>query len=101
MRTATAFLLDHCPPDYRAYPVLQRHPVVLARFARGCLDGQLTATRSNLAGVRPDLKDFVDGSVADEVVLALQSEEARLVRASRSALLVEQALRDVRFVPKL
>ena len=31
--TATAWLLDLCPPEYRTYPALRRHPVVLARFA--------------------------------------------------------------------
>jgi hypothetical protein len=27
------WLLDLCPPEYRSYPALRRHPVVLARFA--------------------------------------------------------------------
>ena len=31
--TAVAWLLDICPPEYRSYPVLRRHDVVLARFA--------------------------------------------------------------------
>ena len=31
--TAAAWLLDICPPEYRSYPVLRRHAVVLARFA--------------------------------------------------------------------
>ena len=31
--TAVEFLLDCCPSDYRGYPVLRRHPAVLARFA--------------------------------------------------------------------
>ena len=31
--TATEFLLDCCPADYRRYRLLRRHPVVLARFA--------------------------------------------------------------------
>src|SRR3712207_7595058 len=32
-RTAASWLLDICPPEYRSYPVLRRHDVVLARFA--------------------------------------------------------------------
>ena len=32
-RTAQNWLLDICPPEYRAYPALRRHVVVLARFA--------------------------------------------------------------------
>ena len=31
--TAVNWLLDICPPEFRGYPVLRRHEVVLARFA--------------------------------------------------------------------
>ena len=31
--SAVAFLFDCCPADFRGYAVLQRHPLVLARFA--------------------------------------------------------------------
>ncbi|TRY19353.1 hypothetical protein FOJ82_00070 [Tessaracoccus rhinocerotis] len=101
LKTATAFLLDCCPPEYRGYPVVLRHPVVLARFAKEFVTGQLAATRGNLAGLRPDLAGVVDTSTADAVASVLQQEEARLVRVARAVSLVEQALRDVRFVPKL
>ena len=101
LKSATAFLLDCCPAEYRGYPVVLRHPVVLARFARQFVAGQLASTRDNLAGSRPDLSGLVDTSTADAVVGVLQQEEARLVRVARAVELVEQALRDVRFVPKL
>lgn len=101
VRSATAFLLDCCPADYRGYPVMQRHPVVLARCAREFVAGQAEATRRNLAGARPDLAGLVDTATVDAVVATLQQEEARLARVSRAVGLVEQALRDVRFVPKL
>ncbi|MEI2810945.1 MAG: hypothetical protein V9F00_12340 [Nocardioides sp.] len=32
-RTAANWLMDLCPPEYRHYPVIRRHLVVLARFA--------------------------------------------------------------------
>ena len=99
--TATAFLLDCCPADYRGYTVLRRHPVVLARFAREFVASQVAATRANLAGVRPDLAGWVDGAALEASVAVLQAEEARLVRLARAVALVEQALRDVRFVAKL
>lgn len=99
--SARSFLLDCCPADYRGYKVLQRHPVVLARFAREFVAGQLETTRRNLAGARPDLAGRVDAATTDEVVSVLQREEARLVRVARAVALVEDALRDVRFVPKL
>src|SRR4028119_2090500 len=31
--TAVAWLLDQCPPEFRGYSGLRRHPAVLARFA--------------------------------------------------------------------
>lgn len=100
-RTAVAFLLDCCPSEYRGYQQLQRHPVVLARFARVFVDSQLAATRANLSGARSDLAAFVDSSAINGAVSVLQREEARLVRVLRSVGLVEQGLRDVRFTPKL
>lgn len=99
--TAQAFLLDCCPADYRGYAVVRRHPAVLARFAREFVAGQLASTRQNLSGSRPDLAQVVDTATADEVIAVLQREEARLIRVSRAVTLVEQALREVRFIPKL
>ena len=101
LRSATAFLLDQCPPEYRSHSVLLRHPVVLARFAAGFVASQLDATRNNLAGVRPGLGDVVEGGTIEAAVAVLQQEEARLVRVARAVGLVEQALRDVRFKPRL
>ena len=46
-----AFLLDCCPPDYRQYAVLRRHPVVLARFAAECVDAQVRRVRRGAGGV--------------------------------------------------
>jgi len=99
--TAEAFLLDSCPAEYRGYGVLRRHPVVLARLAREFVSSQLVATRSGLTGLRPSLTGVVDAATADQAAAVLQQEEARLVRVARAVELVDQALRDVRFVPKL
>lgn len=99
--TAESFLLDSCPAEYRGYQVLRRHPVVLAALAKEFVASQLIATRTALAGLRPALAGVVDTGTADRAVQVLQHEEARLRRVARSVDLVEQALRDVRFVPKL
>ena len=56
-RTAVAWLLDLCPPDYRAYDVLRAHPVVLARFAAGHVAAGVEAARRGLAMARADLRD--------------------------------------------
>ncbi|MDO5678081.1 MAG: hypothetical protein Q4G35_11305 [Propionibacteriaceae bacterium] len=100
-KSAEAFLLDACPSEYRGYQVLRRHPVALARMAREFVASQLVATRTGLAGVRTSLAGVVDTSTVDQTVAVLQQEEARLVRVARGVELVEKALRDVRFKPRL
>lgn len=99
--SAESFLLDCCPAEYRGYKVLRRHPVVLARLAREFVASQLVATRTGLTGLRASLAGVVDAGTADQAADVLQQEEARLVRVARGVDLVEQALRDVRFTPKL
>ncbi|NLE97891.1 MAG: hypothetical protein GX596_07875 [Propionibacterium sp.] len=101
LKSAEAFLLDVSPSEYRGYPVLRRHPVVLARLAHTHVEAQLGATRSALGAVRADLADYVEARVATQAVEVMQVEEARLIRSLRGVHLVEEALHDVRFVPKL
>lgn len=100
-QSAVAYLLDCCPADYRAHPVLRRHPVVLARFAADFVEGQITSSRSALAQARVNLHDLVTPQVLASAVEVLQSEEARLVRVRRSVALIEEALRGKIFLPKL
>lgn len=99
--TAESFLLDVCPSEYRGYQVLRRYPVVLASLAREFVASQLVATRAGLSGVRTSLTGFVDSATVDQAAGVLQQEEARLARVARGVDLVDQALRDVRFVQKL
>lgn len=101
LHTAQAFLLDVSPPEYRGYPVLRRHPVVLARLAHAHVAAGLEATRASVATARTELGEWVDPGTASQAVEVLHGEEARLVRVLRAVTLVEQALHDVRFVPKL
>lgn len=100
-KTAAAFLLDCCPADYRAYPVLRRHPVVLAEFAARYVEGQLRASRDGLAGVRERLGEVVGAQVVRGAVEAWEEQTARLVRRRRSVALVEEALRGRIFIRKL
>ncbi|MGO4957311.1 hypothetical protein ACTQ49_08565 [Luteococcus sp. Sow4_B9] len=99
--SAIVWLLDQCPADYRGYPVLRRHPVVLARLAAEFTEGQIRSSQQALATARPALGDFVDGRVLDQAADAIQSEQARLVRVRRAVMLVEEALRGGFFVRKL
>lgn len=100
-QTASAFLLDCCPSDYRGYQVLRRHPVVLARFAAEFVESQVRASREGLAGVRTSLADHVAPEVVQAAVDAWEEQEARLARIRREVNLVEQSLRGAVFVRKL
>ena len=100
-RRAVGWLLDLCPAEYRGHAVLQRHPVVLAHLARHHVEGQLAAHRRAVASLRADLAGQVPAPVLEEVLDALDVEQARLVAARRGAHLVEQALRGRRYVARL
>ena len=99
--TATAYLFDCCPADFRGYAVLRRHPVVLARFAAQFVDGQYHAAQEGLAGVRTSLGEYVTAEVLASAVEAWLEQEAMLVRTRRAVLLVEEALRGRVFIAKL
>lgn len=100
-RTATEFLLDCCPADFRGYPVLRRHPVVLAQFAAQFVESQLRASEEGLARARLSLRDQVEPQVVEEAVHTWQEELVRLRAVSEGIALVDDALRGMAFVPRL
>jgi hypothetical protein len=100
-RTAAAWLLDLCPPDYRRYPGLRRHVVVLARFAALHVEANQAAVRRGLSEVRSDLRQVATPEVVEAAVQTFQLEEARLLAVRREVGLVEEALRGRRFVARL
>jgi hypothetical protein len=100
-RSATAWLFDLCPPDYRAHEVMQRHPVVLARAAAHHVSAGVQAAREGLATARQELGDVVDATTVEAAVAAYEREGARLLATSRSLALVEEALRGRRFLRRL
>ncbi len=100
-RSAVAWLFDLCPPDYRAYEVLRRHPVVLARFAGGHLGSAVQAAREGLRTLRADLAEVVPPDVVETALGVYDREGRRLVRTGRQVALVEAALRGERWVPRL
>ena len=99
--TAVAWLLDLCPPEYRTYPALRRHSVVLARFAVLHVEACQAAVNQGLSEARGDLREVADGSVVEAAVETWHRESARLVGVRRAAGLVEDALRGRRFVERL
>jgi len=100
-RSAVAWLFDLCPPDYRAYEVLRRHPQVLARFAARHVQAGVQAARDGLATVRHELREVVPAETVAAAVSAYEREGARLMATSRALALVEEALGGGRFVQKL
>lgn len=99
--TAVAFLFDCCPADFRAYPVLRRHPLVLARFAARFVAGQSRVAQEGLAEIRTSLRGLVGAEVVESAAEAWLEQGARLVRTTRAVALVEQALRGEVFTPRL
>jgi len=100
-RTAQNWLLDICPPEYRAYPALRRHLVVLARFAVLHVEASQLAARRGLSQARAELRDVASLDVVEAAVQAWQAEDARLSGVRRAVGLVEEALRGRRFVARL
>ena len=99
--TATSWLLDLCPPDYRRYAGLRRHVVVLARFAALHVEANQAACRRGLSEARSDLREVAVPEVVDAAVQTFQLEEARLLAVRRAVGLVEEALRGRRYVARL
>ncbi|HET9501510.1 MAG TPA: hypothetical protein VFO98_14755 [Marmoricola sp.] len=100
-RTATNWLLDICPPEYRGYPVLRRHAVVLARFAALHVEASQAAVNVGLSEARGRLRDVADETTVEAAVQAWHRESARLLGVRRAVGLVEEALQGRRFRARL
>jgi hypothetical protein len=99
--TAVAWLLDICPPEYRSYPVLRRHDVVLARFAVLHVEAGQAAARRGLSEARAELRDVTDQDTVEAAVETWHAESARLMAERRAVGLVEDALRGKRYAVRL
>ena len=99
--TAVAWLLDICPPEFRSYPVLRRHDVVLARFAVLHVEAMQAAARKGVSEGRTALRDVADSDVVERAIATWQVEQARLLGLRREVGLVEEALRGRRFRARL
>ena len=96
-----SWLLDICPPEYRGYPVLRRHVVVLARFAVLHVEASQAAVRRGLSEARAVLRDVAEPRTVEAAVETWHAESARLQAERRAVGLVEEALRGRRFVARL
>jgi len=100
-RSATSWLLDQCPPEYRGHPVVVRHPLVLAWLAGHHLTAGAEAVRRALAQARAELGADVPAQTLTALLEALEAERVRLIAARRGVALLTEALRGHRYVPRL
>lgn len=99
--SAASWLLDLCPPDWRNYPALRRHVVVLARFAVIHVEAGQQAALRGLSEARSVLREVAEPAVVDAAVETWLREEARLIGVRRGVGLVEEALQGRRFRARL
>jgi hypothetical protein len=100
-RSAVNWLLDICPPEYRGYPDLRRHPVVLARFAVLHVEASQAAVNRGLSEARGVLRDVAGQAEVAAAVAIWEREAARLIGVRRAVGLVEEALRGRRYVARM
>ncbi len=100
-RSASSWLLDRCPADYRGHAVLTRHPLALAYLALRHVDGELAGLREARSGLRTTLSPWLEPPVVAQLLEVLDLEEARLMAARRGVELVTRALQGRGWVPRL
>ena len=99
--TAIGWLLDQCPPEYRIYDGLRRHPVVLARFAALHIDACIRSAQQGISEARVSLRDFLPTEAVEGAVGMWEREGVRLLGVRRSVSLIEEAFRGRRFRARL
>ncbi len=100
-QAASSWLLDLCPADFRGYPVLRRHPLGLCWLAGQQVAGARQALTRSLSRIRAGLGDDLEPGVMDQMLQAIEQEQARLLAAARGVQLIEQSLRGRLHIPRL
>lgn len=99
--TAVNWLLDICPPEYRDYPGLRRHPAILARFAVLHTEASQAAIDRGLSEARGFLRDVAGEVEIEAAITVWEREKARLIGVRRAVGLLEEALRGQRYVSRM
>jgi hypothetical protein len=95
---AVGWLLDRCPPEYRGYAVLRRHPQVLAVFTAAHVAALRAAANDGLASARSVLAEQ-DAHTISEAIALLEAEQARLELLARAVAAVRYALERAPAMP--
>lgn len=93
---AASWLLDLCPSEFRGYPSLRRHLVLLTWLAGHHVDAQLVALRQAYRTIRVDLTDRLPAGAVDQAMTDIELEGVRLRAARRGTQLIAEALEDRR-----
>ncbi len=94
---AVSWLLDLCPPDFRSYEVLRRHPRLLARLAGEQLAAAVEGCRQGYRTARAELGPVVAPEVLSALLGVYEREGRRLAAAATSVAVVASALNGERF----
>lgn len=99
--TAIGWLLDQCPPEYRQYDGLRRHPVVLARFTALHVEASIQAAQRGISEVRVSLREVLPTEAVEGAIGMWEREGARLLTVRRAVDLIEETFRGRRFRARL
>ena len=89
---AALWLFDHSPPEYRQYPLLRRHPLILAWLVRQNNAALTDAARRSYATARAELTPLLSPLVIAQLLATLERDGARLLALQREADLVWDAM---------
>lgn len=95
------WLLDQCPPDYRAYDGWRKHPIALAWLSGRHIDGQIVAMREAWREARVAIGPHVPPEALGEILHQIEAEGIRLMATSRAVRLLHEALQGKVFAPRL
>ena len=93
---AASWLLDLCPSEFRGYPSLRRHLVLLAWLAEHHVEAQLVALRQAYRTIRAELTNRLPEGVVEQAMTDIELEGIRLRAARRGVQLIGEALADRR-----
>ena len=93
---AASWLLDLCPSEFRGYPSLRRHLVLLAWLADHHVEAQLVALRQAYRTIRVELTQHLPDGAVEQAMTDIELEGIRLRAARRGTQLIGEALADRR-----
>jgi hypothetical protein len=92
VRSATSWLLDILPPDYRTHADIVAMPRVLAWMAATHVDHHQAATQQGYRTAAVDLRAFESPEVIEQVLDVYRAEKARLATVREGIRAVRRAL---------